>query len=461
MSISYLHSSYKDPENRLVFEQGKFIRLFFRHSACYEIFSKKLLPELVDKNLVIPFSPLDEEQINSCRNQFNKVVWAIEPLKIELHLLPEQQVFSMWKEAALNYLALNEFLINKGYILKDAPASNFCLHEGQMKLLDHGSFDFYSEGDAWKAYGQFCRNYLYPLWLMENKGIHFKNFFHSFPDGFPESFISQELNLQKKFSLSYFLHVYLPYSKQKKIADTNEIINIRIPKKNILNIHRHLYNTIHSVDLKSSGKTWTYYYSNLNHYSDADTRQKEHFILSCLNKISAINKVLDIGCNTGRFSLLLKDRASLIVSVDNDHDSVEILYNQLKKDRIKNIIPVHDSFSGPIPSYGWNSDERKNFVFSFKYDLCLFLAVYHHVRIANDIPANLIFNKLSELSRYLIIEYIPPDDKKITDINRTKQMNLEYYEQEFHSELICRFKNISHLELSNSRKIYLCKSIQP
>jgi SAM-dependent methyltransferase len=460
MSISYLYSSYKDPENRLVFEQGKIIRLFFRHSACNEIFSKKLLQELIDRNLIIPFSPLDVEQLNFYQNHFHKVVWAIEPLKLDLHLLPEQQAFSMWKEAALNYLTLNEFLINKGYILKDAPASNFCLHEGQMKLLDHGSFDFYSEGDAWKAYGQFCRNFLYPLWLMENKSIYFKNFFHAFPDGFPETFISKELNFRKKISLSYFLHVYLPYSKQKKLTNTAEIKNIRIPKKNIINIHRHLYNTIRSVDLKSSGKTWTNYYTNLKHYSDSDTEQKERFVLSCLEKIPRINKVLDIGCNTGRFSLLLKELASIIVSVDNDHDSVEILYNHLKKNRIKNIIPVHDSFSRPIPSYGWNSVERKNFVFSIKYDLCLFLAVYHHIRITDDIPANLIFNKLSELCKYLLIEYIPPDDKKITDINRTKQMNLEHFEQEYYNELNSFFKIINEIELSNSRKLYFCESIR-
>jgi SAM-dependent methyltransferase len=459
MSISFLHASYKDPENRLIFDHGKMIRLFFRPSACNEIFNNNLIPELVDRNLIIPFSPLDEEQINFYRNHFNNVVWAIEPQKLDIHLLPEQQVFSMWKEAALNYLSLNEFLINKGFILKDAPASNFCLHEGQMKLLDHGSFDFFSDGDAWKAYGQFCRNYLYPLWLMENKSIHFKNFFHSFPDGFPESFISEELNLQKKFSLSYFLHVYLPFSKQKKHAKADEIKKIRIPKKNVLNIHRHLYNTIRSVELKSSGKTWSNYYSDLKHYSNTDTEQKERFILSCLHKIPFINNVLDIGCNTGRFSLLFKDHASLIVSVDNDHDSVETLFNHVKKNQIKNIIPVHDSFSRPFPSYGWNFNERKNEVFSKKYDVCLFLAIYHHVRITDDIPANLIFEKLSELSRFLFIEYIPPDDRKITDINRTKQMNLEHFEKEFNNELISCFKIINEIKFSNSRKLYFCESV--
>ncbi|MCX8081145.1 MAG: class I SAM-dependent methyltransferase [Bacteroidia bacterium] len=459
MSIISHPSSFKDPENRVFRDHNnKIIRLFFKPSATEEICRKNIHLELMEKGLVIPFEALSDEELSKYKTEIPSAQWGLKPEEIPVIIQPEQWVFSQWKEAALNLLNTNLELLKKNYILKDAPVFNFCFHKGKMQLMDLGSFDYYSEGLPWKAYGQFCRHFLYPLWLMVFKDISFKKFFHAFPDGFPEDFVMSQFHFFKRFSVPFFLHLVLPARQNKKYHSLQKLPEVNISKKNIEHILHHLKEHVASLNLKQKKHHWINYYSEIKHYNKHDLDIKSTFIRNHIQKLPKGITLLDLGSNTGEFSLMLSDFASLIVTVDADHDALEYLYEKIKKMNLRKVIPVHDSFSYPLPNYGWNLSERINFISFKKFDLTLFLALYHHVRIADSIPADKIFLKLKELTNFLFIEYISPEDPMLKKINLTRQMNLETYEFEFHKNLYDHFNVLDKTELTNSRIIYFCQA---
>ena len=79
---------------------------------------------------------------------------------------PYEWCFSQLKAAALLTLDLHLLALEHGCILKDASAYNVQFFEAKPLFIDLLSFERWSEGQPWQAYGQFCRHFLAPLALM-------------------------------------------------------------------------------------------------------------------------------------------------------------------------------------------------------------------------------------------------------------------------------------------------------
>jgi hypothetical protein len=417
---------------------------------------QQILNKWIQQKIFLPFQECTIEESEELKKSDSRICFAIKPEKIPLIFLPEQWIFSQWKDAALHCLVTQKELMKDGYSLKDSPVYNIQFHKGTPVHIDHGSVILREKNTPWIAYGQFCRHFLAPLMIMSDAGIHYKFLFHSFPDGFPLDLTWKMLSFRKKISLPAWLHIKIPsrnYPENKNIQTSTPIIE----DKKIFHILQHLQETIQQLKLPDENTIWKNYDRDLQHYSDDDFQQKKEFILKCIRTLPDLSCVLDWGCNAGFFSLALHQQVKQVVAVDADFMALEKLYAELRKKEITNIHIVHDSFSRPHPSYGWNQKERTNQLSEITCDLQLFLALYHHIYITDDIPAENIFRKLHFHSNYLIIEFIPAEDEKIKKINQTKNKDLTDYEHQFIKNLTRFFTIRDKLELSNKRILYFAE----
>src|SRR4051794_33907290 len=69
---------------------------------------------------------------------------------------------------------------------------------------------------------------------------------------------------------------------------------------------------------------WTGY-ASANSYHPDDVAAKERFVARALGRVRH-PRVLDVGCNTGTFSLLAARSGSRVVAIDSDPDVVASLW---------------------------------------------------------------------------------------------------------------------------------------
>ena len=70
---------------------------------------------------------------------------------------------------------------------------------------------------------------------------------------------------------------------------------------------------------------WVEYESSREHYGAEDLRQKAEFVRDALAD-PAIPSVLDLGCNTGEYSVLAANLGKSVVAADADDASIQRLY---------------------------------------------------------------------------------------------------------------------------------------
>jgi hypothetical protein len=67
----------------------------------------------------------------------------------------------------------------------------------------------------------------------------------------------------------------------------------------------------------------------------------------------------------------------------------------------------------PSPAIGWDNLERKSFLSRAQSDLCLVLALVHHLAIGKNLSFLQLANTFSQISPWLLIEFIPKNDPKV------------------------------------------------
>src|SRR5207245_6395646 len=135
------------------------------------------------------------------------------------------------------------------------------------------------------------------------------------------------LSLRDLFRRGVFMHVYLQAKLQAGYArsDRNmkdEIRSSGFTKDLIKSNVRGLRRTTSGLEWKRTKSAWSDY-TNSTSYSEQDDIRKAEFVSSVVQE-KRRDLVWDLGCNTGRCSLLASKQASYVVATDSDHLAVEI-----------------------------------------------------------------------------------------------------------------------------------------
>jgi hypothetical protein len=419
--LSPLASSYRDNDGFVFKQDNVFYRLikssYFLH---YEkLMQSGLYDELTKAGRLVAHAEMDITNFNLPANEQVKIIL---PDQIPFISYPYEWSFDMWRDAAIVTLKIAAKALEKGMILKDATPFNIQFVNGRPVFIDTLSFEILKKGDAWIAYQQFCLCFLGPLLLMHYNHRDFGKLFQIYPDGIPMDIVKAALPFKSKLNIHVYMHIWMKRKKEKSNEPTKEIF---FSSKKMNTLFSGLIDFVKTLSPNKTTSTWEDYYTNTilgNQYIESKKILIEKFV----EKIS-FKSVIDLGANDGYFSLLLKDKADFIVAADFDSNCINELYKKIRKDKIKNIVPIVSTLNNPSPAIGWNNEERNALPQRLKADLTLALALVHHLAISVNVPLSFIAKWMSNMGPYLIIEFVPKSDEKVIQLLKNREDIFDEY----------------------------------
>ena len=279
-------------------------------------------------------------------------------------------------------------------------------------------------GDStWAPYGQFLRTFLLPL--VANRRLHMPldQIFATRRDGLePEEVLHWTPVLQRV--LPPFLSlVSLPaWLGARRNPDDDSVYRKRIlsdPEKAryILDaLFRRLEKLLAAVAPTRDRKSgWSSYLISNNNYSAAQFAAKETMVRDALAGY-APRRVLDIGCNTGHFSVIAAQSGAEVTAIDYDPVVVGALWRRSLFENLP-ILPLVVNLAHPTPATGWNNRETPSFLDRARghFDAVLMLALIHHLLITERIPLDSILDLAAgfvaqSATGIVLIEFIAPED---------------------------------------------------
>ena len=450
MPASFIHlpSSYRDPSGYVFEKNGIIYRQvnkifsedfdFFISGGCYDA--------LVKKNMLIPHETIHE-------NLTGDENWhvTLKPQRVGFITYPFEWSFNMLRDAALLTLQLLKEGIEWGMILKDATPYNIQWHEGKLVLIDSLSFEKYDESTPWIAYRQFCENFLSPLLLAHYSKHPVQELLLAYPEGIPLGLTSKFLPRRTKFNLHVYLNIHL-HAKYSAREPKGENKKIQFSKKKLLNLVSSLETSINKLNLPDITSTWSAYYDEASQRSGY-YEEKIKVVVKWLGQVNPLDSVADLGANTGEFSKLADTKTS-VLAADFDPWCINKLYREIKTGGITNILPIILDLSRPSPSFGVNNIERDSFINRVKVDLCLALALVHHLAIGKNIPFTQIAFFFQQVCRHLLVEFIPKSDEKVKLMLKDKKdIYPDYNEENFLLAFQKYFTVTSKQEVGQSGRI--------
>ena len=441
-------SSFRD-NNGFVFEQnGIFYRQVNRsYQENYDFFiSSGLYAQLINSNLLIA-----HEEIAANSHDIN-CYKILKPLQLNFITYPASWSFSMLKDAALLTLSIQVEALRHDMILKDASSYNVQFLNGKPIFIDTLSFEKLKDNTKWLGFGQFCRHFLAPLSLSSYTDINLINLMSLYIDGIPLDLAVKLLPIKAKFNLGLCLHLFI-HSKLilENQTKKSKLFKTHFKKSDLFNQADSLFDTIQSLHISKQQTEWDSYYEK--DVSDKYFEHKEKIINDFLILIKT-DFLLDLGANNGTFSMIAAKNCTQVFAFDVDPIAIEKLYKRIKREDIRNIIPLIIDIANPEPAIGWINEERKSILQRIKVDTIMVLALIHHLRISAGIPVQKLAKFLSDNCQNLIIEFIPKSDPKVQFLLRNREDVFDDYEElNFLTVFQEYFKILSQKKIETTNRI--------
>jgi len=446
-------SSYRDPSgfifesNGVIYRQiSNSFRQHFEHfieSGCYD--------QLVKKELLIRHHDIPGNLTGT--PEYYK---TIRPEKIEFMSYPYEWTFAMLKDAALLTLQLVKEALRYDMILKDATPYNIQWRNGKLVFIDTLSFEKY-EQEPWIAYRQFCENFLGPLLIMHYTRKQLPELMLAWPNGIPLNIAASVLPKRSRFSLHTYLHIHL-HAKMSQKKNRAPDKPRSLSKQKLFNLIGSLEILVNKLKTPEQKSQWSGYYTEAAQRSDY-LDQKKKIISKWIDEMPGISKAADLGANEGEFSRLLAEKNVSTIAADFDPYCINRLYNKIKDDGEKNILPLAIDLSNPPPAIGVNNEERSSFISRVRVDLVLALALIHHLAIGKNIPFEMIADMFRRFGSGLIVEFVPKEDEKVKLMLEQKKDIYGNYTAAAFVKAFEQYYTVIHKETipGSTRVLYLMK----
>ena len=197
-----------------------------------------------------------------------------------------------------------------------------------------------------------------------------------------------------------------------------------------------------------------------------DWTKKQRGVHTALTTFSP-RSVLDLGSNTGWFSMLAARLGSSVVAVDLDEASIDRLFGEARRDNL-DILPLVANLARPLPPLqpreyedepsvsliGGSSPLVSSPVERLRCEMVIALAIVHHFALGQGHSFDDIAGMLDRLAtRYLCVEFVDPDDAMITSdpgffpaYNSDRNAFGWYSKENFRKALLAHFDSVHELE---------------
>lgn len=457
MPTEPLTASFRDPSGFLFVRDGTLYRQVNRVYQPHldRLLESGLYRRLVDERLLIP-----HEDVTSSIPPSGDGCAVLEPRLVPFISYPYEWSFGQLRQAALATLSVQKLAFEHGMVLKDASAYNVQYIGSRAVFIDTLSFETYEPNKPWIAYRQFCEHFLLPLVLMKYVDPQLGKLLQSDVSGIPLQVGVQMLPRRAKWRPSLFTHLVLHARSQSRYSDSAEAPakQPRVSPLGMRGLIDNLESTVQRLGWRRPKSEWGDYYGATN-YSDAAMQSKQQLVQSFLEAIGPLAGILDLGANTGTFSTIAQEHADLVVSMDVDPVAVDRHFEVRREEDNATILPLWVDLLNPSPGLGWANAERDSIVSRAKADAALALALIHHLAISGNVPFERICELFAELTRFLVIEFVPKGDSQVQRLLRSREDIFDAYTQEFfEAAFSTRFSIEKREPISGSeRTLYLMR----
>ena len=375
---------------------------------------------------------------------------------------PYEWSFSQLQDAAVLHIDLLLEALGEHLTMKDGYSYNMQFRGAAPVFIDIGSFEPY-RGGPWAGYRQFCQTFLFPLLLQAHKNFSFRPLLRGQVNGIEPAQMRGLMNGLDLTRSGVLKHVALHNAVDARNANKGEGSRATADQLRESGFSgavaaaaaRNMASLVRKLRWKPGDSHWTTYQQSST-YTDAEREQKKAFVREALSQRHA-GLLLDLGCNDGTFSLLAQDHADYVVALDNDEQTIDLMYRRLRADGNTKILPLVMDLTDPSPAIGWRSQERPSFLERAKPDAVLALALVHHLAIGANIPLPEVVSWLHSLGGHLVVEFVGPDDPMALRLLSNKPAGLfpDYRPEVFETLLAERFEVERQVTLeSGTRTLY-------
>jgi SAM-dependent methyltransferase len=370
----------------------------------------------------------------------------------------------LWEAGRLT-LELARQSLADGYGLKDATPCNVLYRGCEPVFIDVPSFEPRQAGDpVWRPYAQFVRTFLLPLLANRRWGLPLEDIFLTRRDGLEPEEVYRLCGAFERFNPQVFSLVAMPTWLGRKarpgdprlyaprsMADAEKA---RFIVESLLN---HLQRGLNSLKPRPRKESVWSGYMEQHSYNQAAFAAKEQFVDAALKEFQP-RRVLDVGANTGHFSLRAAKSGAQVVALDLDPACVGTLWQEAHPQKL-NILPLVVNLARPSPALGWRNRECPSFLERAigAFDGVLMLAVTHHLLVTERIPLEEILRLASELTTsLLVVEFVAPQDEMFRQLTRGRDhLHAGLNEVVFEQACAAHFEIVRSLPLPGThRRLY-------
>jgi len=448
--------SYRDDVARVVKKEFGWHRYVFNsYKDEYDhLIRSGLYKDLIEKDLLIP-----HEQVEIDVSDPN-VYKLIRPKQIQFQSYPFEWSYRQWRKSMLAFLEINLIALKYGMILKDGTPFNFYLINGKSLLLDTSSFMFFKKNDFWVAYLQFCEEFLSPVALMHFNGLNWGTITRTNLRGLHLAFVSKQLSWRSWLNPTCLFHIHC----HSRYSNADESSAKKKPQNGFDTEKLSSLLTM----IKSTVLSWDKPYQFKNHWSgyyENDVESENYLI--CKEKVfsdwlSNTNPktLIDLGANTGKFSILAAKQTDYVIALEKDENCVDKIEGEIEKGSLGNITALIGDLAETTPDSGVLNREYISIYTRGRSEMVIGLALIHHLCIAMNISINQLAEMFAQFAtKFAIVEFIPKEDKKVIQLLRNrKDVFKEYNEDNFISAFSIYFDLLKVEQLDDSkRKVFLWK----
>jgi SAM-dependent methyltransferase len=449
-------SSYVDPNGYLFEYQDTLYRAIHREAKQFylSLFTDGTIDALSAEYSLVP-SAIADVRIDDSDVGLIVEHERIEPATYCVEWCPE-----MLFDAAAATVDLLRAVLQKNATLQDAYPWNIMFRGVKPVFVDLTSIVKIDTPLLWQAYDQFQAFFLRPLALSaQGKGAIARTLLYnnisgiSLQDFFKHSNFSYKLahpmtGIACMLDDAIQRNARLRRQLRRATVSTNMRVNNEVRSR----FYQRIMRKLNGLRISGRGDVWTRYYEEIG--SGVNKDFKRQVVAEILDAIRPPT-VVDIGCNTGVFSILAAERGARVISIDSSEACISRLYAHAKASCLS-ITPVISDIVCPTPPFGYMGIQYPSLIHRARSKLVLCLGLMHHLHIAGRQPFDRIARLLDALSsRYLIFEFVAMDDanNELLGARRT----IDYTLESVITEIRRYFPEINIRDSDRcTRKILLC-----
>ena len=445
-------SSFRDPDGFVMVAGGRVLRFLNRSGDrnLQEFFATKFARQAVAAGQLVGSSPVDLNSVSSLlkfpsglQRSFgasNEIHAVLEHELISFQSFPYEWAPEMLHAAGVLTLDLAEGALPEGFSLKDATPYNILFRSTKPIFVDVSSFEKRDGTDPiWLPYAQFVRTFILPLLATEVLGLRLDQIFLTRRDGLEPEDVYRLCGFARRLRPPFLTLASIPtwlagksdpkseavYRQRRQVSEEQSTFTLE-------RLFKRLRRQLEQAKPRGRGaSSWSEYMASVETFPPNYLSEKEGFLQEVLAEFKP-EKLLDVGCNTGHFSVIAANKGSSVVAIDQDPLVIAALWRQAAEQHL-NIQTLVVDFARPSPAVGWCNAENPSFLDRARgsFDAVLMLALVHHLLVTERVPLNQVFSLAAAMTTdLLIVEFVGPTDPMFRRLLRGRGQLFEGFSRE-------------------------------